>query len=168
MRRLVLNRFVVLLFAASLASLEATAVADVAPWEPDAPPLAPGEVLVGAPDGFHRESIEAAEHAGLVIVDLSDTWAPFIFSEQDPGSKTSKPNPYRETFISLANDHVTPDEIFLHSSAGRSAILGTVPAALRSTDPNVLSLDEQQALARAERSINAGRPPNFLEVYGIP
>jgi len=104
MRRLVLNRFVVLLFAASLASLEATAVADVAPWEPDAPPLAPGEVLVGAPDGFHRESIEAAEHAGLVIVDLSDTWAPFIFSEQDPGSKTSKPNPYRETFISLAND----------------------------------------------------------------
>jgi len=164
----VLNRFVVPLLAALVSFAEATAFADLAPWEPDAPPLAPGEVLVAAPDGFHRQSLEAAEHEGLLVVDLSDTWAPFIFSEQDPGSKTTKPNPYRETFIALANDRVTPDEIFLHSPAGRTAVLGTVPAALRSTDPKTLSVDEQQALARAERSLDAERPPNFLEVYGIP
>ena len=138
------------------------------PWQPGAPPLAPGEVLVAAPEGFERSSLESAERSGLVVVDLSDSWAPFIFSEQDPGTKAMKPNPYRETFIALANDRATPDEVFLHSSAGQAAILGTVPPALRSTDPKTPTVDEQQALARAEHGLEADRPPNFLEVYGIP
>ena len=168
MRRLVSIRFAVLLAATFLPQLATAALAAGAPWEPDAAPLAPGEVLVGGPDGFRRESAEAAERAGLVVVDLSDGWAPFIFSEQDPGSKTSKPNPYRETFIALANDRTTPDEVFLHSPSGRAAILGTVPRALRSSDPNEPSAEELQALARAERSLAAEQSPNFLEVYGIP
>ena len=47
-------------------------------------------------------------------------------------------------------------------------MLSTVPVALRSTEPNQLSPDEQKALDRARQSLLAERTPNFLEVFGIP
>ena len=168
MRQLDVKRFIFFLIVPLLAFPVSSVCAQVAPWEPDAAPLAAGEVLVASPDGFQRDSLESVEKQGLVVVDLSDTWAPFIFSEQDPGGKIIKKNPYRETFIALANDRTTQDETFLHSASGRAAILGTVPPELRSTEPGELSVAEQEALARAERGLAAERPPNFLEVYGIP
>ena len=48
-----------------------------------------------------------ARAAGLLVVDLGDGWAPFIF--QDGGIEKGdppKPNGYRQTFIDLANDRV--------------------------------------------------------------
>lgn len=53
---------------------------------------------------------EEAQAAGLLVVDLSDGWAPFIF--QDVGNEATdvaKPNPYRQTFIDLANDRINDD-----------------------------------------------------------
>jgi hypothetical protein len=53
---------------------------------------------------------QAAGAAGLLDVDLSDGWAPFIL--QDSGGAAGdapKPNPYRQTFIGLASDRLTVD-----------------------------------------------------------
>jgi hypothetical protein len=136
-------------------------------WE-DARPLAAGQVFVLTPQGIHSDTAEAVHREELLVVDLSDEWAPFIFSESDGAGKDVKPNPYRSTFIALADDRATSDELFLESPAGQAAVLSTVPAALRSQTPNERSVDEQQALERARRALIAERSPNFLEVYGIP
>ena len=121
-----------------------------------------------APQGIRSETAEAVHREELLVVDLSDEWAPFIFSESDGAGKDVKPNPYRKTFIALADDRATSDELFLESPAGQAAVLSTVPAPLRSQTPNERSGDEQQALERARHALIAGRTPNFLEVYGIP
>jgi hypothetical protein len=136
-------------------------------WD-DARPLAPGEVFVLTPEGAHRDGADALQRQGFIQVNLGDDWTPFIFSERDAANAPAKPNPYRNTFIALANDLATPDELFLESPAGKSAVLSTVPVALRSTDPKVMSPDEMKALDRARQSLLAERTPNFLEVYGIP
>ncbi len=120
------------------------------------------------PDGPRRDTLEAAKHQRLLIVDLSDGWAPFLFSDSDGPEKPSKPNPYRATFVALANDSVTEDELFLQSPAGRAAVLSSVPSALRSADPTQPSPDEQRALDRAWAGVRRERAPGFLEVYGIP
>jgi hypothetical protein len=142
--------------------------ASAGPWDASLPPLAPAEVVVLSGAGFHRDVVDRVRREGFLVVDLSDAWAPFIFSESDGKESAPKPNAYRETFVALANDRVTPDQLFLESDAGRAAVLSTVPAALRSATPNELSPDEQQALERARRGPLARAAPNYLEVYGIP
>ncbi|MGH7899943.1 MAG: hypothetical protein ACREQQ_18445 [Candidatus Binatia bacterium] len=136
-------------------------------WE-TAGTLGAGQVFVVAGDTLERDTADQVRRAGLLVVDLSDEWAPFLFSESDGAGGKAKPNPYRATFIALANDRASPDEMFLQSPAGRSAVLGTVPAALRSEVPGELSAEEERALARAHRGLGETRTPNFLEVYGIP
>ncbi len=144
-----------------------TSLANATPW--DSRSLLVGdEVLVLAPEGPRRTPSETAKREGFLVVDLSDDWAPFIFSESDGPGMPVKPNNYRQTFIALANDRMNPEELFLESSAGRAAVLATVPSELRSSEPKVLSSDEQQALERARRALRARQTPNFLEVYGIP
>jgi hypothetical protein len=145
----------------------ASSLAIAMPWE-DRAPLGGGEVFVLAPGGARRDTGEIAKREGLLVVDLSDEWAPFLFSESDGPGAPVKPNDYRKTFIALANDRTTPEEVFLEGSAGRAAVLATVPQALRSPQPSELSPEEQQALDRARRALRARRIPNFLEVYGIP
>ena len=137
------------------------------PWEARAP-LGGGEVFVLAPGGARRDSGETAKRDGLLVVDLSNEWAPLLFSESDRPGAPVKPNDYRKTFIALANDRTTPEEVFLESSAGQAAVLATVPPALRSPHAMERSPEEQQALDRARRALRGRRTPNFLEVYGIP
>ncbi len=51
-----------------------------------------------------------ARAAGMLVVDLSDAWAPFIFQDGTAaGSDVPKPNGYRNTFIELANDRINAD-----------------------------------------------------------
>ena len=94
-------------------------VAHTAP-EPSIPsrvalaPLADGEVYVYADGGdgapATKMTMEEASAKGLLIVDLGDGWAPFIF--QDGGETKgdrAKPNSYRKTFVELANDRIDED-----------------------------------------------------------
>jgi hypothetical protein len=148
-----------LIFAPSLAA--------ATQWE-NRTPLAAGEVFILAPEGSRRAPGEDAKREGLLVVDLSDEWAPFLFSESDRPEAPLKPNAYRKTFIALANDRTTSEELFLESAAGVAAVLATVPPAQRSPEPTALSPEEQQALDRARRALRARRTPNFLEAYGIP
>lgn len=48
--------------------------------------------------------IGQAEATGHTVVDLSDGWTPFIFTEKTPGQQDSQPNEYRERYLSLASD----------------------------------------------------------------
>lgn len=51
-------------------------------------------------------ALERAEAEGYTIVDLSDAWTPFIFTEKTPGQDDSKPNEYRSRYQGLAADAV--------------------------------------------------------------
>jgi hypothetical protein len=173
------------------------------PWDRGGP-LAPGHTFVlGEHPG--RQIIDGARKAGLLDLDLSDQWAPFIFSESDeresqtphpgplPGGpgrgdlpsqnvggpqpgpvvdagqavvEEAKPNFYRRTFIALANNRTTPNEMFLESAEGRRAVLAA--AKVPPGKKGQRSPEEKRALDAARRTLRGERGRTFLEVYGIP
>lgn len=47
-----------------------------------------------------------AEAQGLTVIDLSNDWTPFIFSEQTPGLEDAQKNRYRRIYLGLANDQL--------------------------------------------------------------
>lgn len=59
-------------------------------------------------DGGTPEAIDlgTAEAQGYTLVDLSDDWTPYIFTEKTAGLDDRKPNDYRARYIGLANDQV--------------------------------------------------------------
>lgn len=71
------------------------------------PPLGAGETYAYDRGTARKLTVEAARAAGLLDVDLSDGWAPFIL--QDGGEDPPKPNAYRETFAGLANERLDAD-----------------------------------------------------------
>jgi hypothetical protein len=128
-----------------------------------------GEALALHPDGPRVEPISEAQAAGLLVVDLSDAWAPFIFSESDGQEAPVKPNFYRQTFVDLANDRVDPEDLFL--MGGPTRPIDFSPEAVA-----------QRRKEQEERRKHKGAPPppapprrkrtepvrNYLEVFGIP
>jgi hypothetical protein len=80
------------------------------PRRPPAPGLVAGESYVYRGDVAERQTVETARAAGLLDVDLTDGWAPFIFQDSSGATgDAAKPNAYRATFVALANDRVDPD-----------------------------------------------------------
>ena len=69
-------------------------------------PLPPGMAYRydGAPNSAVAISVADAEAQGLLVVDLSNEWAPFLFQDGAQPGQTGKPNDYRATFIALEND----------------------------------------------------------------
>ena len=130
-------------------------------------PLAEGQTFTLRPGKEAREPIDTARTAGLLDIDLGDEWAPFIFSEGDPNSDDPKPNFYRPTFIALANNRTSPDELFFESPEGRRAILAAANVPPRKKNDPVTP-EEKKALDAAHRMLRGERGRNFLEVYGIP
>jgi len=89
------------------------AVVPAAPAAEAAP--AGGEVMVvegGHPTG--QTTLESARRDGLTVVDLSDDWLPYIFSEE-PG----KPQPLRPYLIDLANGRFRPTSAYGRARADR-------------------------------------------------
>ena len=93
------------------------------PAGPGEPPFDPGPVTKGSqrehPLGWalrlapgkppEKVDIARAEADGLVVVDLSDDWVPFIFTDKTPGRDDATPNAYRATYVGLANDRIDDD-----------------------------------------------------------
>jgi hypothetical protein len=50
--------------------------------------------------------VEDARRYGLTILDLSDDWVPLVF--RDPDNLVQRPQPYRETYVALANEEFPP------------------------------------------------------------
>jgi hypothetical protein len=75
------------------------------PTRKAAPSLVAGETFAYERGVAKRIPIADARAAGLLDVDLSDGWAPYILQDGDP----PQPNAYRETFVGLANDRLDAD-----------------------------------------------------------
>ena len=116
--------------------------------------------------GGKRVPLDGVRASGLLDVDLSDEWAPFIFSESDGPGGEEKPNGYRRAFISLANDLGGPDEIFLGRPEGIYAVLRA--AGLSGDKDSAESAQGRRVIEEARRALRQRREPNFLEAYGIP
>lgn len=50
--------------------------------------------------------VEDARRYGLTLLDLSDDWVPLVF--RDPENLVQRPQPYRETYVALANEEYPP------------------------------------------------------------
>jgi len=139
--------------------------APVEPWDPRGP-LGEGETYaLGSPE-LRRESVAETRAQGLLDVDLSDEWAPFIFSESDGTGRPVKPNSYRATFIALANDRRSPEEILMETPQGALAAMSAagVPLEKGAAETN----EGRRAIAEAKRAVRVQRDRNYLEAYGIP
>jgi hypothetical protein len=78
------------------------------------PALAAGETYRFDKGVAKKVTIAEARAAGLLDVDLSDGWAPFIFQDSgggDPKVDPPKPNAYRETFVALANEKLNEENL---------------------------------------------------------
>ncbi len=140
-------------------------LAPVAPWDPRGP-LLPGETYALETDGPRREGVAEARKQGLLDVDLSDAWAPFIFSESDGPGTPTKPNAYRDTFVRLANDRASPEEILMETPQGALAALSAAGIA---PDKGAAETSQgRHAIAEARRAVRVQRDRNYLEAYGIP
>jgi hypothetical protein len=92
-------------------------------------PLAAGQTYAYEHGAATRMTIAAATAAGLLDVDLGDSWAPFIF--QDGAGLDGRPRPqrYRETFVALANDRVDEDGLApRHGEHNYLEVFGIPPA----------------------------------------
>jgi len=139
--------------------------APVVPWDPRGP-LNEGETYaLGAPE-LRREAVAEARGQGLLDVDLSDDWAPFIFSESDGPGRPAKPNRYRATFIALANDRRSPEEILMETPQGVLAAMSAAGVALEKGAAE--TSEGRRAIAEAKRAVLVQRDRNYLEAYGIP
>ena len=137
----------------------------VTPWDPRGP-LGPGETYALETEGPRRTTAAEARKQGLLDVDLSDEWAPFIFSESDGPGTPTKPNPYRSTFVRLANDRASPEEILMETPQGA---LAAMSAAGISLEKGAAETSEgRHAIAEAKRAVRVQRDRNYLEAYGIP
>ena len=129
------------------------------PWDGDGE-MAEGETIVVGSEHPGRVPADWARSLGLLEVDLSDKWAPFIFSESDGPKGEVKPNRYRSAFIALANDWESPDDIFLDSAEGNYAVL--MAAGLPGTEDVAQSPQGKRVIAEARRALRLQREPNFL------
>ncbi len=72
--------------------------------EPPPPPPG-GRPVLAYRDGEVEETTEdPARAAGLTVVDMSNYWVPYIFSERDGPDEVRRPNEYRSVYRKLAND----------------------------------------------------------------
>jgi len=137
----------------------------IVPWDAHGP-LAAGETYALDGERPRRVGVAEAGAQGLLDVDLSNTWAPFIFSESDDGGGVVKPNRYRATFVAFANDDASPEELLMETPQG---ILAALSAAGISAEKGAAETPEgKRVIAQAKRVVRVQRDRNYLEAYGIP
>ncbi|MDZ4693787.1 MAG: murein L,D-transpeptidase [Deltaproteobacteria bacterium] len=143
------------------------------PWKAQ-PVLKPGQVFALSPGRPMVQDEKAAREAGLLVVDLGDAWFPLIFSETDADPRLPTAvepkvleNPYRKTFVALANDEVSPELLYLRGD-GPTKVVPSVPQGLagRALKDFERERDEKQK----KRIEHMMRQPvhNYLEAFGIP
>ncbi len=91
-----------------------------------------GAVWVFEGDGSAptKMEISEAEAAGYTVVDLSNSWVPYIFSEKTVALDDSAANDYREKYIGLANNRIDADGQPLRAHEGNFLELYGIPPTL--------------------------------------
>src|SRR5262245_12882049 len=96
-------------------------------------PLDRRALMVIGPPGKGEErwvDADAAEGAGYTLLDLSDDWTPFIFTEQTSAEGQPLSNRYRRIFLGLANDELDEDGEPLEPGAKNYLELYGIPPSL--------------------------------------
>ena len=99
---------------------------------PELPPDRRALMVIGQPGHGEERWVDAdaAEGAGYTLLDLSDDWTPFIFTEQTSADGQPLPNRYRRIFLGLANDELDEDGEPLEPGAKNYLELYGIPPAL--------------------------------------
>ncbi len=152
------------------------------PWKSQ-PVLKAGQVFALSPGNAMVQEEEWARQNGFLVVDLGDAWFPLIFSESDadprlphksalaegqPAVQTDVlENPYRKTFVALANDEVSPELLYLQGD-GPTKIVPTVPQGLAGR--GLKDFEKERDEKQRKRIARMKRQPvnNYLEAFGIP
>lgn len=154
--------------------------------EPPPPPLG-GRPVTAYRDGVARETTEPqAIQDGLTVIDLSNYWVPFLFSEQDSPSAPRLKNEFRPIFRKLANNWFYESRM---AAAARESVERRIARARAAkiaelkaqglTDAQIAKELGIAADAGAPEEVEApdagdlpesgvGEEDHFLEVYGIP
>lgn len=108
-----------------------------------------GKVWVIDPelDGPREVDIAQAEARGYTVIDLSDSWRPYIFSHKTPGVDDHSDNRYAERYIGLANDRSNHDGEPLAGHEHNYLELYGIPPALS------VVLDEWRELPEIEQCL---------------
>jgi len=153
--------------------------------EPPPPPLT-GRPVIAYRDGVATETTEPqAQKDGLTVIDLSNYWVPFLFSEQDSPSAPRLKNDFRPIFRKLANnwfyesrtEAAAREVVERHRASARAAKMAELKAAGMSdadiakelgieADAGVDGIEAPDAGDLPESGV--GDEDHFLEVYGIP
>jgi len=99
---------------------------------PELPPDRRALMVIGPPGKGEERWVDAdaAEGAGYTLLDLSDDWTPFIFTEQMSAEGQQLPNRYRRIFLGLANDELDEDGEPLEPGAKNYLELYGIPPSL--------------------------------------
>ncbi len=136
------------------------------PWQRQ--PVLEPEQVYALHDGAAEVMTQAqAQAAGYQVIDLSDAWAPFIFSEQDVQGDDPKPQPYRQIFIDLSNDKVSPEVLYLRGD-GPTKVIPAVPKWLSGKQRETFEEERDKRKQKDLDRLLAQPTNNFLEPYGIP
>jgi len=87
-------------------------------------------VFDGDPNAPKKMEISKAEAAGYTVIDLSNNWVPYIFSEKTVGADDEAANEYREMYIGLANNRIDADGQPLKAHEGNFLELYGIPPPL--------------------------------------
>ncbi|MCP4677521.1 MAG: hypothetical protein GY854_18810 [Deltaproteobacteria bacterium] len=152
------------------------------------PPPPEGRPVVAYRDGAAEDMTEPqAVAAGLTVIDLSNFWVPFIFSDRDGPDAPRLPNEFRPVYRKLANDW--PYESRTEAAARkivdrrRKRALAAKAQALREEGVSEEDIRERLGLDEPKKTDAGAKPDageeekfagglgdaeNFLEVFGIP
>ncbi len=170
---------------AGSSSLTVTPDTDVFDHDAEPPPPPPGGRPVTAyRDGVATEMTEGQAPAeGLTVIDLSNYWVPFIFSERDGPDEERLPNEFRPIYRKLANDWHYESRtmaearkvVELRIERARNARIFELREEGMSEEKirDLLGLEQEDAgvgedVPDAGPKSGAGDSEHFLEVYGIP
>ncbi|PRP90907.1 hypothetical protein ENSA5_59820 [Enhygromyxa salina] len=109
-----------------------------------------GEAWVIDPDELdepRKLAIDQAEARGYTVIDLGDSWRPYIFSHKTPGAEDHSDNAYASRYIDLANDRTDHDGDPLAEHEHNYLELYGIPPSLS------VVLDEWRALPELEQCL---------------
>jgi len=148
--------------------------------EPPPPPPEGRPVVTYREGQLEKMTEPQAQQKGLSVVDLSNFWVPYIFSERDGLDEERKPNQFRPIFRKLANnwpyDSRTVAAAKKIVERRRARWRAAEIAKLREEGVSEKEIEERFGTEEEKKSKDEdnsfegglGEARHYLEVYGIP
>ena len=120
-----------------------------------------GQAYVVDPERLEQPralDIGQAEARGYTVIDLGDSWTPYIFTHETPGAEDRSENRYANTYVGLANDRIDHDGDALREHQHNYLELYGIPPSL------TVVLEEWRGLGEIESCLEeAGYDPSRFD-----